>query len=175
MLVCFGPYISRLCNLLGGAYYLSVRYPNLYNSLLRIIVSHLSSLLFSSTVGWTGGGMWAVFPVLFTYFSFWFWVHLVITALLSFNTLFNYWVAASVQAGPIPHIAYGNAEDVNQGDLDGHRFCYSCQKPKPPGAHHCRSCRSCVLDMDHHCPFVSEFQNCVFHFKAGIFFVLFFK
>ena len=106
--------------------------------------------------------MWAVFPIMFTFFSFWFWVHLVITVLLSFNTLFNYWVAAYVQAGPIPHIAYGDAEYVGKGDLDGHRFCYICQKPKPPRAHHCRSCKTCVLDMDHHCPFVSEFLKTIY-------------
>ncbi|KAL8486044.1 hypothetical protein ACS0TY_022958 [Phlomoides rotata] len=30
-----------------------------------------------------------------------------------------------------------------------------CSKPKSPRAHHCRSCGMCILDMDHHCPFVS--------------------
>jgi DHHC palmitoyltransferase len=36
----------------------------------------------------------------------------------------------------------------------GHR----CDKPKPPFAHHCSVCGFCVVDMDHHCPFLA---NCV--------------
>lgn len=33
-----------------------------------------------------------------------------------------------------------------------------CDKPKPPNAHHCSACGFCVVDMDHHCPFLN---NCV--------------
>jgi hypothetical protein len=33
-----------------------------------------------------------------------------------------------------------------------------CKKPKPPNTHHCRICGKCVVDMDHHCPFLN---NCV--------------
>lgn len=34
----------------------------------------------------------------------------------------------------------------------------SPQAPKPPSAHHCAVCKACVVDQDHHCPFVN---NCV--------------
>ncbi|GAA6006738.1 DHHC family palmitoyltransferase [Rhodotorula paludigena] len=34
------------------------------------------------------------------------------------------------------------------------RFCRKCNIPKPDRAHHCSSCRRCVLKMDHHCPWL---------------------
>lgn len=42
----------------------------------------------------------------------------------------------------------------------GTRVCQKCGRGKPPRAHHCRVCRSCVLRMDHHCPWLN---NCVGH------------
>lgn len=38
------------------------------------------------------------------------------------------------------------------------RQCKWCNRYKPDRAHHCRVCRSCVLRMDHHCPWIA---NCV--------------
>ncbi|XP_055838729.1 palmitoyltransferase ZDHHC20-B isoform X1 [Episyrphus balteatus] len=49
------------------------------------------------------------------------------------------------------------------------RFCEKCQIIKPDRAHHCSVCGTCVLKMDHHCPWVN---NCV-NFKNYKFFVLF--
>jgi len=40
----------------------------------------------------------------------------------------------------------------------GRRFCKWCSKYKPDRVHHCRICKSCVLRMDHHCPWIA---NCV--------------
>ncbi|GAA6034779.1 hypothetical protein JCM8097_001165 [Rhodosporidiobolus ruineniae] len=34
------------------------------------------------------------------------------------------------------------------------RFCRKCNVYKPDRAHHCSSCRRCVLKMDHHCPWL---------------------
>lgn len=46
----------------------------------------------------------------------------------------------------------------------GHRglnLCLKCQVWKPDRAHHCSSCRRCILRMDHHCPW---FACCIgFH------------
>jgi len=36
------------------------------------------------------------------------------------------------------------------------RFCAECQLPKPPRSHHCSICGQCVLNMDHHCPWVAS-------------------
>lgn len=35
------------------------------------------------------------------------------------------------------------------------RFCKKCQARKPDRAHHCSSCRRCILKMDHHCPWLA--------------------
>ncbi|XP_012280271.1 palmitoyltransferase ZDHHC15 isoform X3 [Orussus abietinus] len=49
------------------------------------------------------------------------------------------------------------------------RFCEKCQIIKPDRAHHCSVCGTCVLKMDHHCPWVN---NCV-GFHNYKFFMLF--
>ncbi|XP_058804108.1 palmitoyltransferase ZDHHC20-A isoform X2 [Phymastichus coffea] len=49
------------------------------------------------------------------------------------------------------------------------RFCDQCQLVKPDRAHHCSVCGTCVLKMDHHCPWVN---NCV-AFHNYKFFMLF--
>lgn len=38
------------------------------------------------------------------------------------------------------------------GDI---RFCETCKCIKPDRAHHCSSCRRCILKMDHHCVWVN--------------------
>lgn len=37
----------------------------------------------------------------------------------------------------------------------GTRYCKKCQARKPDRAHHCSTCRRCVLKMDHHCPWLA--------------------
>lgn len=49
------------------------------------------------------------------------------------------------------------------------RFCEKCQLIKPDRAHHCSVCSTCVLKMDHHCPWVN---NCI-GFHNYKFFMLF--
>jgi len=38
------------------------------------------------------------------------------------------------------------------------RICKWCMKYKPDRCHHCRVCKTCILKMDHHCPWI---MNCV--------------
>lgn len=125
-----------------------------FHSLDRVFVTSVLILIFLVICG----GSWAVLPVLYPDFSFGFYLHLVITVILSFNTLFNYCISAFVQAGPLPQVVWGSSDYVSKGSLEGYRFCHICNKPKPPGAHHCRTCQDCILEMDHHCPFIG---NCV--------------
>jgi len=49
------------------------------------------------------------------------------------------------------------------------RYCEKCKCVKPDRAHHCSVCGTCVLKMDHHCPWVN---NCVC-FNTYKFFILF--
>lgn len=51
------------------------------------------------------------------------------------------------------------------------RFCKWCDKYKPDRCHHCRVCRSCILRMDHHCPWIA---NCVGFRNHKFFFLLVF-
>jgi len=37
----------------------------------------------------------------------------------------------------------------------GVRFCRRCKLYKPDRSHHCSVCQSCVLRMDHHCPWIA--------------------
>ena len=49
------------------------------------------------------------------------------------------------------------------------RFCDACDQKKPPRCHHCSICRMCIVNMDHHCPWVC---NCVGYLNKK-FFILF--
>ena len=37
-------------------------------------------------------------------------------------------------------------------------YCMKCDDVKPFGTSHCSTCNKCIVDLDHHCPFL---QNCV--------------
>lgn len=105
-----------------------------------------------------GGGVWAIFPVLFPNNNSWFYFHSCLTFCFSFNVLFNYAMAVGRKAGEVKKMPWGRADIVNPNSLEQYTFCSKCVLPKPPGAHHCRQCKECVLEMDHHCPFIG---NCV--------------
>ncbi|KAG0455133.1 hypothetical protein HPP92_024425 [Vanilla planifolia] len=120
----------------------------------RFFVSVL--LLFMSFV--ICAGFWAVYPVVFSINYFCGVFHSTITAILSLSSLSTFCLASFKSAGTPLNITWGSYPVVGKDSLENFTFCAYCEKPKPPRAHHCRSCRICVLDMDHHCPFIG---NCV--------------
>ncbi|GMH33408.1 hypothetical protein BSKO_01242 [Bryopsis sp. KO-2023] len=74
---------------------------------------------------------------------------------LLFNVLFNYLGCVFTKPG---NTATADQEVLNSSIMEHWRFCKKCNRPKPDLAHHCSICKSCVLRMDHHCPWVA---NCV--------------
>lgn len=102
-----------------------------------------------------GGGIWAVYPVAFSVSYFLGVSHCCIATFLSITTLSTFILSAFRCPGAPPIIPWGSYPVVGKGDLDNYNFCLYCSMPKSPRTHHCRTCRMCVLDMDHHCPFVS--------------------
>ncbi|KAK8829498.1 hypothetical protein WA577_004762 [Blastocystis sp. JDR] len=49
------------------------------------------------------------------------------------------------------------------------RYCPVCNQKKPPRCHHCSICKMCVVNMDHHCPWLC---NCIGYANKK-FFILF--
>ncbi|CAM8956355.1 unnamed protein product [Rhodiola kirilowii] len=104
------------------------------------------------------GGVWAVHPIVFSISYLCGTFHCVVTAILAMCTISTFSLAAFKSAGSPPAIAWGSFQLVGKGGLENYTFCLYCEKPKSTRAHHCRSCKICILDMDHHCPFIG---NCV--------------
>jgi len=104
---------------------------------------------------YAGGGIWSIYPIVFSISYFCGMLHITISVMLSLTTLSTYFLSAFRSPGAPPLIPWGSYPAVGKGGLEGYTFCNYCSKPKSPNSHHCRSCGMCVLDMDHHCPFVS--------------------
>lgn len=113
---------------------------------------HFSGAFFP---GCAGGGVWAAYPIVFSISNYWGIFHSITTVLLSVATTSTFILVAFRCAGAPPVIQWGSYRVVGKGRLEDYTFCHYCLKPKSPRTHHCRSCGMCILDMDHHCPFVS--------------------
>lgn len=127
----------------------------LFLHIFRVISSHLILVHFPQNAG---GGVWALYPVVFSVNSFSGIFHSIITMILCVTTLSSFSLAAFQCAGKPPNIQWGIYPVVRKGDLEDYTFCRYCSKPKSPRTHHCRTCRMCIWDMDHHCPFVSAYH-----------------
>ncbi|XP_010241836.1 PREDICTED: probable protein S-acyltransferase 15 [Nelumbo nucifera] len=83
---------------------------------------------------------------------------------LAFMWLVSFAACVLIDPGHVPPTFVPDVEDGEASDQalkkNGvrSRYCDKCCIYKPPRAHHCRVCRSCILKMDHHCLWVN---NCV--------------
>jgi len=117
------------------------------------------------------------------------WVYLVLFNILAVLLLSCYTRSVFTHPGSIPDKETspdGTAWEVDAmdkrlpGNMEGQIFlekkrlgarrdCKWCGKYKPDRCHHCRVCRTCVLKMDHHCPWI---YNCVGFRNFKYFFLL---
>ncbi|BES99368.1 DHHC palmitoyltransferase [Nesidiocoris tenuis] len=78
---------------------------------------------------------------------------------LKVNTLFHYYMGVKTKPGFSPKgVIIEEAVSI----------CRKCIVPKPPRTHHCSVCGTCILKMDHHCPWLN---NCVGHYNHRYFFM----
>jgi hypothetical protein len=87
-------------------------------------------------------------------------VHLPAAAALLAGILYNYCAALASHPGPAPPAvaaALGPpAAGVPRGAAAGFRWCADCVYAKPPAAHHCRRCATCIMGLDHHCVYLGS-------------------
>ncbi|XP_053477231.1 palmitoyltransferase ZDHHC16A isoform X3 [Ictalurus furcatus] len=72
--------------------------------------------------------------------------------------VFHYYKATTTSPGYPPKM---------KTDIAFVSVCKKCIRPKPARTHHCGICKTCILKMDHHCPWLN---NCVGHFNHRYFF-----
>eukprot|EP01061_Rhynchopus_euleeides_P015612 TRINITY_DN26593_c0_g1_i1.p1 TRINITY_DN26593_c0_g1~~TRINITY_DN26593_c0_g1_i1.p1 ORF type:complete len:335 (+),score=103.46 TRINITY_DN26593_c0_g1_i1:124-1128(+) len=98
-------------------------------------------------------------------------VQFMLSSWFTFNALFFHYHAATVPPGgpvneSLPPICPSDQDMKRQRGEQWARFCKTCWAWKPPRAHHCHFCGTCVLKMDHHCPWIN---GCVGHFNQKFF------
>ena len=128
-------------------------------------------LICFATILITGIAFVALFqllPVVADVWTPWWAWNVVFGIFLLFSIYFNYVMAVITPAGNpnskefIAEEVYAFTADIpdmptmrNKGVMDS---CQKCTAYKPPRVHHCSVCKSCVIKMDHHCPWLN---NCV--------------
>ncbi|KAL1803619.1 hypothetical protein ACET3Z_032266 [Daucus carota] len=117
------------------------------------------------------GVICAIYPVAFSISYFCGATHCSVSVLLAITTITTYCLAAFRSPGAPPLILWGSYSVVGRGGLENYTYCLYCKKPKSPRTHHCRSCQMCVLDMDHHCPFIGNCVGAANH-RVFIFFLI---
>ena len=85
-------------------------------------------------------------------------VLIIVFIILFVMVLWSLLATAFTEPGRVPFY-WGMSHENNQADQ--RKYCLHCHNFKPERCHHCSACKKCILNMDHHCPWVN---NCIgFH------------
>eukprot|EP00929_Paragymnodinium_shiwhaense_P107094 TRINITY_DN73126_c0_g1_i1.p1 TRINITY_DN73126_c0_g1~~TRINITY_DN73126_c0_g1_i1.p1 ORF type:complete len:331 (-),score=45.75 TRINITY_DN73126_c0_g1_i1:98-1090(-) len=108
--------------------------------------------------------------------------HTIVSQCLTFMLLLNFGIVFTTDPGSVPEnsewwpsqrgddaLTVNRTSEVKNDGLP--RYCKWCECYKPDRCHHCRVCRSCILRMDHHCPWIA---NCVGYWNHKHFLLLVF-
>ncbi|KAI5366005.1 putative palmitoyltransferase, DHHC domain, palmitoyltransferase PFA4 [Septoria linicola] len=79
-----------------------------------------------------------------------------------------YWRTCLTDPGHIPQDWHDTIKEAgseaqqtaSKAAAQSNRWCRRCEAFKPPRAHHCKTCKRCIMKMDHHCVWTA---NCVSH------------
>ena len=95
-----------------------------------------------------------VLPATCESLGFWFLaLNHLITWALSFNVFWNYFSAIFNTPGSVRECLrepFAPGQEMPPRCFDNYRYCEKCKWYKPPTAHHCSICKTCVVEMDHH-------------------------
>lgn len=104
------------------------------------------------------------------------WRHFFVCQALTALLLVSFFRASLTMPGDVPEgeaWRFGTFKDPNitqEVKFSGERRrCKHCLIYKPDRCHHCRICKSCILKMDHHCPWI---MNCIGFRNHKYFFLL---
>jgi palmitoyltransferase len=140
-------------------------------SAVRYVSKTFSTVLMLCAITLLAGGIYFYFviviPIVNPTYSIMFFFNWAIGIWVSFNLMFNYLRAVTVDPGGIPQ----EYIESKQSELDElmkynetqfgeswSKYCRLCKAPKPPRCHHCHISGRCILRMDHFCPWIN---NCV--------------
>jgi len=101
--------------------------------------------------------LYVITPWQGTYFSVWSVVYLFLCSMACISHI----QCQFTQPGIVPKNLSAPSEllDLNtKKHGNKQRSCRHCQIIKPKEAHHCSTCKRCIIRMDHHCPWIN---NCV--------------